>query len=271
LDLENDVFFTFGDGKHGWRGAKNRIVAEAIKTDFFRFHLGFDLKTLMSIDPNLKTLVEKLNDKHRRGFGYWVWKPATAYLVDLIFPENNIWYFDAGSSFNFQTDIKKALTAWKSFAVKNNGLALTLPDHPEYKWTKSEVIQLLDFPKKHIESNQIQSSFFILPPGPSRRKFLIDWIEFSQKDEGFYLTDELKQKQDPNFVEHRHDQSIFSLLWKKYEFGKLPDATYPVDGNLESPIFSTRNNTRLHYLHKATIKNAVKALDNLQDVLMKTK
>jgi len=266
--LKKDVFLTFGDGSHGWKGAKKRIIAEAIQTDFFGYHLGFNLRILGAIDPNLKKLVKALNKKQNRGFGYWAWKPASAYLADLLFPDSYIWYVDAGSSFNFQTDIKKALGLWKNFAIENNGLAFALSNHPEYNWTKKELIQLLEVSEAHLQSEQIQAGLFILPPGPNRRSFLLDWIKYSQIDEGFYLTDELRLKQDPNFIEHRHDQSIFSLLWKKYEFGEMADITYPPMAESSSAIFSTRNNTKINFLKHPLMIKTFKELNRVRDLFL---
>ena len=77
--------------------------------------------------------------------------------------------------------------------------------------------------------------------------------QISIDNDHFYITD--VSSQEPNheeFKEHRHDQSIFSLMSKKYKFCSIPDKTYwaPAwnDAGKDYPIWAIRNKTNLSYI-----------------------
>lgn len=269
MAITEDVFLTFGDGSFGWRGARKRLIAESRKTDFFKFSIGLDFKNVWNIDVEIGELIQHLLELSKRGFGYWAWKPSILLFADSVFPNQTIWYADAGSSFNFQSTLVDELAAWREYAIMNNGLAWYLPNHPEISWTKIELFNRLKVPKNLLKKNQIQSGLIILPPSDLRRKFLLEWREIMKMENGFYLTDEFRQQQPLELIEHRHDQSIFSILWRKYNFGQLPDKKDPYTGAINSPILSTRNNTQVSYFRNRFSINLISRFNLMLDKIMK--
>jgi hypothetical protein len=84
---------------------------------------------------------------------------------------------------------------------------------------------------------------------PNTIDLVKEWQQICSEDNYHYIDDSPSVKPNHNiFKEHRHDQSIFSLLVKKYNhFCVLNDETYwaPDWKNLgkEYPIWAVRNSS----------------------------
>jgi hypothetical protein len=162
----------------------------------------------------------------------------------LNFPNHQIVYVDAGSEF---CRTKKSFVTLKKYlddSYKTGGLVWQLPNHPEICWTKKDLLMVFTTSEKVLMSNQIQSGFIALPPSHSRSTLLSDWRLWAVKQMGFYFTDQLKEEPNMEFQEHRHDQSILSLLWKEFELPLALDMTSPPE-SMELGLRSSRNNSRL--------------------------
>jgi len=239
----NTIFLTFGAGSKGWKDASSRISHEADKLMLFDSIFNLDELWLKESDPEIFDLVYKFLGKGiNKGFGYYLWKTAILNWAETNFPEKTFLYVDAGShiqSGTMQFTLKKLLS-------ENNdlGLAWQLPTHPEVKWTKNEVIQRIGCDESTLASNQIQSGFIYLPKLHNRSKFIGQFRELAIEKGGFYFSDELLNTQNSQFIAHRHDQSVFSLLWKNYGFGHQIDKTFPENLG-KFPIIAARNNTKI--------------------------
>jgi hypothetical protein len=241
------IFLTFGDGRTGWKNASRRLSNEAKSTSLFDKRFNLDLKWLSIEDPASSALITSLRqDKKYRGFGYWIWKPAILYWADKNFPNSHIVYIDAGSHLRSDAKNEKSLQSVLLKAEDFGSLAWNLPNHNDIQWTKAEAIQLLNPPIEQLLSNQVQGGYISLPPRKNRKKLIEQWREISLLLDGFYFTDELRSRQSPEFIEHRHDQSILSLLWKHHDFYSEEDKTTPSIDN-EFGIVSSRNNTALKF------------------------
>lgn len=166
----------------------------------------------------------------QKGAGYWLWKPylILKHLKNLT--ENDfLFYLDAGALF-----IDKVDPLEKTCREKTNGiLCFHLSEGPflkpgcdcyDYHQTKRDVykgmncdneIYWYNYPINAGMSGWIKTDFAL--------KFLEEWLYYSQKEE--LITDSPSKNQElPGFNKHRHDQSIFSVLRKKYD---LPSFTDP--------------------------------------------
>ena len=239
----NTIFLTFGAGSKGWKDAASRISREADKLMLFDSIFNLDESWLKECDPVIFDLVSKFLGKGiNKGFGYYLWKTSILNWAETNFPEKTFLYMDAGSHIEgstMQFTLKKLLS-------ENNdlGLAWQLPNHPEVKWTKNEVIQRIGCSESTLASNQIQSGFVYLPKLHNRSKFIGQFRELAMEKGGFYFSDELLNTQNSQFIAHRHDQSVFSLLWKNYGFGHQIDKTFPENLG-KFPIIAARNNTKI--------------------------
>ncbi|MEO1520478.1 MAG: hypothetical protein AAFU78_06840 [Cyanobacteria bacterium J06633_2] len=179
---------------------------------------GFD--KIISYSPkNIgKSFYEK-NKKilaQRRGAGYWLWKP---YLMkkslELLNDGDFLFYCDSGSYFI------QPITPLIEISL-NNGqdiIPFGSPYCKEKTWTKRDAFILMDCDSpEYFESHQRLASFVLFKKSDYTMTFLEDYLHFAQDER--IITDIENQCGLPNypgFKENRHDQSIFSLLTKKYE------------------------------------------------------
>jgi hypothetical protein len=85
----------------------------------------------------------------------------------------------------------------------------------------------------HLNTRQIISGIFLLKNTQEVREIVEKWLTVCLEDQGHFLNDDSSNiPNDETFRENRHDQSIFSLLIKRfsevYDFTFHEDETYEV-------------------------------------------
>jgi hypothetical protein len=242
---QKNIFVTFGAGRSGWIGAAKRITREAEKTGLFEFCFNLDEQWLKTWDPEIYKIGLNLRKNYPpRGFGYWTWKPSVLLWAHLNFPNLKIVYVDAGSEFQFDEENLQSLGDLLDFVNQAGGVAFSLPQHSEKNWTKKDLLDKLEVSNNHKNSPQIQSGFVALNSDSRRRALINSWREIAVLDDGFYFTDKSRVKSNIGFIEHRHDQSILSCLWKSLDFPSIEDPSKP-NSSSNFGIIAHRNNSRL--------------------------
>lgn len=245
VNNQKSIFVTFGAGRSGWIGAAKRITSEAEKTGLFEFCFNLDERWLKTWDPAIYKIGANLRKNHPpRGFGYWTWKPSVLLWAHLNFPTHQIVYVDAGSQLYSETERRIEFKKLLERGTRFGALAWSLPDHPDNNWTKIDFVHYFRPSVLQLKSDQVQSGFLILSPTEKRPNFCLDFRRVVEVDFGFYFTDQSFGQGLPGFVEHRHDQSVLSFLWKRYAFYTEPDPSTPEKSN-RFPILSWRNNSFL--------------------------
>lgn len=147
----------------------------------------------------------------KRGGGYWLWKPYfIKKTLDSLEWNEYLFYSDSGSYFIDSIHHIKEV-------VEQDIVPFEL-QYIEKKWTKRDAFLLMgcDSPK-YSETKQRMASFSLWKKTQFSVDFVNEWLTLSQDER--LITDlgnTLGQENYNGFVEHRHDQSIFSLLTKKY-------------------------------------------------------
>lgn len=150
----------------------------------------------------------------KRGFGYWLWKP---YIILKTLEKINYgdYLFYCDSSAYFVNKIQYLIDTM--IKDKQDILAFELP-LIERQWTKRDAFILMGCDKEEfVNSNQILSGYILVKKNDFTLNFFREYFNFC-KDYRI-LTDspnELGYENYSDFIDHRHDQSIFSLLCKKY-------------------------------------------------------
>jgi hypothetical protein len=209
-------FITFGAGGKKYIDAGNRILNQAKKTELFD-----ECKLFTDIDLKIDTHFWKKHSdfilKNKRGYGYWVWK---SYLIKKTLEEMNdgdiLLYLDAGLEIDFR---KKELLNEKFKIVKKDyimGTKVLNRFGPEKKWCKMDLILHLNMlDNKYLNTQQRQGGAIMFLVCENTRNLVNEWYDIVCHYD--LLNDSPSNKKNLNcFKEHRHDQSIFSLLTKKY-------------------------------------------------------
>lgn len=151
----------------------------------------------------------------QRGAGLWLWKPYVVFRVlnDETLREGDfLFYADSGSEWigpvdPYMTHMNATNADVLLFQLTGDGLN-------ERNYTKPFTRQALSCTQQEcLNSRQIQGSFLMCRKSGRSLSFAREWLELAQNP--LLLTDD-----DPNFIHHRHDQSILSLLAKKPDAAK---------------------------------------------------
>jgi hypothetical protein len=161
-----------------------------------------------------------------RGYGYWLWKPFILSKFLEKFPEEDvILYCDIGCELSSAGGEKFFKYIEKMKSAELLGF-YTYTKQSEYYWCKKELLDFFNLPKNLLDDEQICATFFILRVGDFSKKFISEWFCISKSKNYIYLNDVVSKYQYREFIEHRHDQAIFSLLMKKYNLPVLAERSY---------------------------------------------
>ena len=192
-----------------------------------------------------------------RGNGYWLWKPYFLLKVLNEVDEGDfVFYCDAGAVFVNSIDYLIEC----SLKLKQDMLTFEIP-YVEKEWTKRDAFVLMDCDTEtYTETLQRCSGFVLCRKSNESVAFVEEWLEY-QKDRRIVSDDEniMGIENYTGFQENRHDQTVLSLLSKKYELVGLRDPSQlgntMVDEYKNSPypqiVESTRKrNISTRVIHK---------------------
>ena len=232
--------------------------------------LYYDLIKIFSpndFDDKLKVYINNLLKKNKkRGYGFWFWKP---YLIKKMMNNINdndiIHYVDVGcyivknknkkfnEYLNFLIEEKNWILPFQYYFdenQRNNGI--NYPERQEYKYTKSDLLKYFNFinSKEITDTPQFWAGNIFIKKNHESKEFLSEWINIMYNNSHLVDDSISKINNHQDFIENRHDQSVFSLLCKKYKLNSF--SAYECDWaiknnkrtwehNLNSPILAKRD------------------------------
>jgi len=197
-------FVTFGCDEF-FKHSRKRLADEARVSGWF--------DKIFIYEPN--DLLEYKKSFKGRGAGYWWWKSVVQCLaLNQIDDGDLLLYLDAGCYINKYG--KNIFDEYVDIVNKNEGfLAFNSPPAIEKNYTKRDLFKLLDCDTPYYtDSNQIGSGFVIYKKNNLTIEFLNEFQKISFTSHTLNDYNSYNENYE-GFVEHRHDQSVFSLLVKK--------------------------------------------------------
>lgn len=174
---------------------------------------NFDKVVVYDVDTQIDSSYKKkhaeiLNTK--RGAGLWLWK---IYFIEKAFREEcnegDILFYADAASFFFRS-VKPLIEQMHS-----DIFAVSLP-YIEEEFTKREAFELMGLnSEEYTKTRQFHASFMAFRKNDTTKHFVEEWKSFCE-DIRILSQDVYFGEQMPTFCAHRNDQSIFSLLCKKY-------------------------------------------------------
>lgn len=260
---------TFGGGLPNWRAAANRLGQQAVSSEFFTNTWVISDRQLAAEFPEFTRQNAGMLRMSNRGYGYWIWKPF------IILQALRRWsgscdyviYLDAGFHINdATTNAKNRLMEYLALAESDLGVGgMTLPGHPEIRWTKREVVAALQLSDAEQRSDQIQATPMVKMGTPAQ-DFCAYWLELCTRDDYALVRDpDQSSRQIDGFVAHRHDQSVFSCLGKTLNMKTMVDETYwhPdwVREGKDFPLWAVRNRSRVDFLDMSVRGRSLRLLE----------
>lgn len=189
--------------------------------------------------------------KQDRGAGMWLWKP---YFVNKVLENINygdyIFYCDSGAFF---------IRSIENLIGKAKDSDIVCCDIPliEQQFTKQKTFEFVGgISDKYSSTNQIIATFFMIKKTKFTVDFVNEWLSLCCNES--YILPDNETVEFSNFIAHREDQSIFSLLCKKYDIEPFEDISqrkwFPYSYKYENYIFRKyKHNLKapvILYLHK---------------------
>lgn len=245
--------------------SKQKLLNEAVSFNLFDRYISFDEFNIKKILPD--SLRQKVNPAIR-GCGYWSWKPLI--ILDTLrsmSDDDILLYLDAGCRLNINgksrmlqyIDICKhassGILAFQNIVpvspLVHDGRILPL--YPDSEWCKGDLIDYFGMRfDELIYTPTIGAGIIFIKKCDVSTKIISDWLNVILSD--FSLIDDTQSASInlTNFTEHRHDQSIFSLLCKlnKVETLSSFEYWYPKKNNISKPDWEALKFFPIHALRR---------------------
>lgn len=203
---------------------------------------GFDKTVaygIQDIDPEFVQR-NSYTFSHPRGAGFWIWKPYLILKTFNAMTESD-WLMYTDSGMHFVRNPWEWIHSMES-DIGDKGIITFDICGKNRQFTKRDTFVLmgLDTPE-YTDSDQRMASVFVCRKTPFAKAFLEEWLHYACDPR--IITDLPNTQGKPNYPEfrdHRHDQSIMSLLSIKHgTFCVRKDITQ--FSNPEPYIMHTRN------------------------------
>lgn len=149
------------------------------------------------------------------GAGYWLWKPRIILdALERAAEDDVVIYADSGA------DVRHSLDALARSVQGRDGL-LFWNDYPNWMHVKRDafVFTGTDTPRHH-GARQLDAAFLVFRNNPRVRAFVRLWLAHCA--DARQLTDQPNTcglENLPGFIQHRHDQSLLTLLFLREQAG----------------------------------------------------
>ena len=281
--LQRKYFISFADSR--MRAATQRIARQAEDMNFFdEIHVMNE----DALEPEFCSKWQHIMKFGVRGFGYWCWKPYIILRLLEKMPENAVLlYCDAGCHLNpkgvarlqfYVDEVNADPLGIKAFYTFCNYSEVT-----EKKWTKGDAFDYFNcrYRKDVTDSPQIATTQILFRKCPGVMDFVSEWNRVWY--DNFSLIDDSPSKSPnlPGFIENRHDQTVFSLMYKLRGCTPLPSGETDVADYSDMddyPIWDVRDRgykdmrffARLKRFIKARIHMSKVRIENLKDRLFRS-
>ena len=204
-------FITFGAGDNNYYEAINILNNQAKEIQLFDEITCYTDEYLKKSEFWLHHC--EFVNSNKRGYGYWLWKPyIIKKTMERMKDGDILLYLDSGCEINKHK--KDQLINFFEY-VKNDYIIGTTTSI-EKNYNKMDLnIKLGMVNDRQMNTEQRQAGALMFLVCDKTRDIVNQWYnlgcDYHNIDDSRSIVDNL-----PTFIEHRHDQSIFSLLTKKY-------------------------------------------------------
>jgi hypothetical protein len=154
-----------------------------------------------------------------RGQGYWLWKSYfIARTLEYINEGDILFYVDAGNEIiDTPQSLFDLLNNQDIVVFKNRDGNPTGDVWVNSMWTKADCFNLMECNSEiYKKGNQVDGSYVFLKKSPLSIKFINEYLKYSCNKNIITDLPNITGNNEDSFKDHRHDQSILSLLAIKY-------------------------------------------------------
>ena len=227
--------------------ADGKFLQSQLKNSQSGLAAGFNVVYQMNRDDISPDFIQSNYEimSSKRGVGYWLWK---AYFIDKILRQISdkdiLFYADAGSIF-----IRRMEPIFQAVSSDDCGIvAFKLAGgHLEKHYTRRDVLNHMNMNSPEYKDTPQRTASFMCFRGTNKAKEIVsEYLSLCCNPKLIMDGNNNDGWHEPGFVEHRHDQSIWSLLTKKHSITILPDPSqwgihHKENGEEKQFLFHTRD------------------------------
>ena len=205
----NWILLTASFGDKRYHDSANRLLQQS------KYMKEFSKRVHIS-EVNLAEYAPITNDRYRKylnssftGYGYFSWKPEIVSTALKLYPNHGVAYIDAGCELNYRFFARLRLKQILNKAA--DGSYFHTLNYQEREHTKGRVLNYFNLEESDRLSPQIQATWFLLK-GDVGKNISKRWLDAALA--GIEMIDDSTATESPNFIAHRHDQSLLSCAVK---------------------------------------------------------
>lgn len=259
-------FVSFGD--RSCRGARKRLAKQAKESGYFdsinilaERDLGKDFRK-----RNLNRLAPG-----SRGFGYWMWKPQVILQeLEKLGDGDVLLYADVGC--HIVPDRGRGLERYVTL-VRNSpsGLLCGELSHLESAWTKGDLFDFFGVREatEITDTPQRIGTVIFFVRNQTSLEIVRAWLGICEKNPDLISDAPSLSPNFPDFQEHRHDQSVLSILSKlrgcsTFSAAEIEKWRQPHDEAImqDFPIEARRDRFSSSRKFRSRIKSAIVGISN---------
>ena len=213
---------SFGGCGQNYYDALDRISNELKQIKVFDEIVLFTDKDLRN-DKEFWNKHGNFIENNKRGCGFWTWK---SYIISKTLKKMNnndiLLYADVGCEIVNNEDSYDRMKQLIDKCNKYN-ILYTKAGHDMKTYCKMDLFEYMGMINdKIMNSDQYQAGLLLIKKNVLTSDFIDEWYNISCN---YHLIDNSPSilQNSPEFIEHRHDQSIFSLLLKSDKYNKSMD------------------------------------------------
>ena len=212
---------TFTDEK--FRKTRERYAAELESKNIFEQVIQY---SPLDFDPEFLARHEKFIHDNPKGYGFFIWKPYFILKMLKGIEEGDILVYGDGGN-EIKGSKEECLNLFNKVNLRSKRIPLIATKVGwNIRWTKSDLYVRMGFKIFYPFKIMVEANRIIIKKNETTVNFVKEWLHYCTVD--YRNIDESKSRipQLPFFVQHRYDQSVFSILFHKYkgreeDFGKI--------------------------------------------------
>jgi len=212
---------TFADEK--FKKTRERYAAELESKNIFEKVIQY---SPLDFDSNFLVKHQKFIQDNPKGYGFFIWKPYFILKALEGLEDGDILvYGDAGNEIKGSKEECLDLFNKVNLPSKQIPIIATKVGW-NIRWIKSDLYFRMGFRIFYPFKIMVEANRILFKKNLATINFVKEWLHYCTID--YRNIDESKSRipQLPFFVQHRYDQSVFSILFHKYkgrelDFGKI--------------------------------------------------
>jgi hypothetical protein len=214
---------SFADGGAGYLAGRDLLIQTAREAGWFESITAYDLNRLAHESPVWFAKHQGFIKANRRGFGYWIWKPEVIRLkLHQVPPDDLVLYLDAGCQIN-----PKGISRFNRYIelAKRSGMLCFYLNGSNYtigQWTKANLLRHFEIKLGDpiLSMPQVEAGVSFYKHSKSTLNLVKLWSDILCLENHHFVDDSPSRAvESQQFIEHRHDQSVFSLIHYMYRWG----------------------------------------------------